>query len=154
MTLRFSPVPLILAAAVLVLAPAPAAMAQTGRSGESRSAAEAEVVALLQGLGYTILTEERTWLGRARIVAEKDGMRREVVFNPGTGEILRDYAFAPPIDTKRDVADASTPALVADPPVTGTATAGVIAVGTPAADVDVSLSEPLGAIAPAASPGQ
>jgi hypothetical protein len=42
--------------------------------------------------GYRILEDERTWLGRQRIIAERDGTRRELVFHPGTGEILRDYS--------------------------------------------------------------
>lgn len=51
-----------------------------------------EILSTLLSRGYTILEDERTWLGRQRILAEKDGTLREVVFIPGTGEILRDYS--------------------------------------------------------------
>lgn len=53
-----------------------------------------EILAALKNHGYRIVLQERTWLGRERIVAETVGKRREVVFNPGTGEILRDYVAA------------------------------------------------------------
>lgn len=53
---------------------------------------EERIAAELQAQGYEILEANRTWLGRWRIVAEKDEIRREIVFNPGTGEILRDYS--------------------------------------------------------------
>lgn len=52
-----------------------------------------EILSTLRDRGYRILEDERTWLGRQRIIAEKNGARRELVFNPGTGEILRDYSF-------------------------------------------------------------
>ena len=58
----------------------------------AQSAPADQILIQLQQKGYSILLQERTWLGRGRIVAIKDGMRREVVFHPGTGEILRDYA--------------------------------------------------------------
>ncbi len=58
------------------------------------------ILTTLLSRGYVIVENERTWLGRQRILAEKDGKQREVVFVPGTGEILRDYsAAAPPIAT-------------------------------------------------------
>jgi hypothetical protein len=50
------------------------------------------ILTALRAKGYRIITEERTWLGRARIVAEDAMTRRELVFNPGTGEIFRDYS--------------------------------------------------------------
>lgn len=42
--------------------------------------------------GYDEITVRRTWLGRVRIVAEKDEIEREVILNPRTGEVLRDYS--------------------------------------------------------------
>jgi len=41
--------------------------------------------------GFTRITAQRTLLGRIRIVGESDRARREVVLDPGTGVILRDY---------------------------------------------------------------
>lgn len=74
--------------AVALVAPA-AAVAQTGEV--TLSPAE-RVIAALQTRGYRILLQERTFFGRLRIVAENAEHRREVVINPGTGELLRDYA--------------------------------------------------------------
>lgn len=63
---------------------------------------EERLLAGLQAQGYTVLEQGYTFLGRLRIVAENDQIHREIVVNPGTGEILRDYAIylsdlAPPI---------------------------------------------------------
>jgi hypothetical protein len=54
---------------------------------------EERLTAGLQDQGYTILEKGYTFLGRLRIVAESDEIHREIVVNPGTGEILRDYAI-------------------------------------------------------------
>lgn len=48
------------------------------------------VVAQLQRQGYDRIETEETWLGRVRIVAERDDGSREIILNPRTGEILRD----------------------------------------------------------------
>lgn len=53
---------------------------------------EAQLVAGLKAQGYVILEEGRTFFGRLRIVAENDSLHREIVVNPETGEVLRDYA--------------------------------------------------------------
>ena len=53
---------------------------------------EERLLANLQGQGYTVLEKGYTFLGRLRIVAENGEIHREIVVNPGTGEILRDYA--------------------------------------------------------------
>lgn len=58
----------------------------------SAATIEERIAAELQAQGYDIVEANRTWLGRLRIVAENDDIRRELVFNPGTGEILRDYS--------------------------------------------------------------
>lgn len=63
---------------------------------ESQLAPAEEILTTLLSRGYVIVENERTWLGRQRILAEKDGRQREVVFVPGTGEILRDYSVATP----------------------------------------------------------
>lgn len=54
---------------------------------------EERMIAGLQGQGYVILEQGYTFLGRLRIVAQNDQIRREMVVNPGTGEVLRDYAI-------------------------------------------------------------
>jgi len=63
---------------------------------ETLLAPEDQILRTLLSHGYTIVENERTWLGRQRILAEKDGLQREVVFVPGTGEILRDYSAQAP----------------------------------------------------------
>ncbi len=57
---------------------------------------EDQLFANLQAQGYVIVEQGYTFLGRLRVLAQLGDMRREIVINPGTGEILRDYAFAAP----------------------------------------------------------
>lgn len=52
------------------------------------------VVASLRAQGYVIVEMSHTWLGRMWILAQNGIYRREIVFNPGTGEVLRDYSVA------------------------------------------------------------
>ncbi len=49
------------------------------------------VIAQLAGQGFARITVSRTLLGRMRFVAENQLYRREIVINPSTGEVLRDY---------------------------------------------------------------
>lgn len=49
------------------------------------------VIRQLEAQGYTITERERTWLGRIRLEAKRGAQERELVLNPSTGEILRDY---------------------------------------------------------------
>lgn len=49
------------------------------------------LVQQLQSEGYREISVKRTWLGRLRIEAKKKGAEREIVLNPSTGVILRDY---------------------------------------------------------------
>lgn len=56
----------------------------------------------LREQGYQQITQGRTLLGRQRILAVRDGIEREIVFNPVTGEILRDFQSGP-----SDLADQS-----------------------------------------------
>jgi hypothetical protein len=65
---------------------------------------EQSIMASLEAQGYHLVVRDRTWLGRIWMIVESDDLRREIVFNPGTGEILRDYAVmlaqAEPTDRK------------------------------------------------------
>lgn len=45
----------------------------------------------LRDQGYERVETSYTWLGRLRVDAVQGDMRREIVINPNTGEILRDY---------------------------------------------------------------
>lgn len=53
---------------------------------------EEQLVAGLKAQGYVILEDGYTFFGRLRIVAENATLHREIVVNPQTGEVLRDYA--------------------------------------------------------------
>lgn len=68
------------------------AFADTKGTGATAQTPSEQILSILINRGYRILEDERTWLGRQRIIAERDGTRRELVFDPGTGEILRDYS--------------------------------------------------------------
>ena len=48
----------------------------------------------LQLDGYDDIAVSRTWLGRIRIIAEKDEIEREIILHRATGEVLRDYSRA------------------------------------------------------------
>jgi len=54
--------------------------------------AENAVVQQLSRQGYGDIRVGHTLLGRARITGERNGVSREIVVNPRTGEILRDYS--------------------------------------------------------------
>lgn len=49
-----------------------------------------QIITQLQAQGYSEFLVERTWLGRIRIETSNGELDRELVFNPHTGEILRD----------------------------------------------------------------
>ena len=49
------------------------------------------IVAQLRGQGFDRIRVKRTLLGRVRILARGEDMRREIVLDPSTGAILRDY---------------------------------------------------------------
>lgn len=49
------------------------------------------VVDQLRQQGFARITVRRTLLGRTQIVAQGNGGRREIILNPRTGEILRDF---------------------------------------------------------------
>lgn len=74
----------LLIAALVGLALSGAAVAQ---SFEDR------VVRQLHDLGYTGITVSRTLLGRSRIKGISDEGRREIILDPRTGVILRDYLY-------------------------------------------------------------
>lgn len=50
------------------------------------------VTASLQAQGFEVTLVHWTLLGRIRIIAVSADIRREIVINPNTGEILRDYS--------------------------------------------------------------
>lgn len=52
---------------------------------------EEQIITQLRAQGFAVVERDATWLGRVRLVAVSDDLERELVFNPQTGEILRDY---------------------------------------------------------------
>lgn len=71
----------LLFAAAITLAPISASADQIRES----------IVTQLRSQGFTSITVSRTLLGRARVVAQSPTLDREIIFNPVTGEIIRDY---------------------------------------------------------------
>lgn len=55
------------------------------------------IVRQLKRLGFRGVSQERTLLGRVRIVATRSDGQREIIVNPKTGEILRDL-WTPAVD--------------------------------------------------------
>ncbi|MAN97545.1 hypothetical protein [uncultured Roseovarius sp.] len=49
------------------------------------------IVAQLRGQGFEDIAVTTTLLGRVQIIAREDDTRREIILNPATGAILRDY---------------------------------------------------------------
>ena len=49
------------------------------------------IIQQLQDEGFTEIHIAKTWLGRLRFEAFSETARREIVVNPATGVILRDY---------------------------------------------------------------
>lgn len=49
------------------------------------------IVAQLRAQGFDDIMVTTTLLGRVQIIAREDDIRREIVLNPATGAILRDY---------------------------------------------------------------
>lgn len=60
-------------------------------SSAAAQSVQETIVAQLSAQGFKEITAERTWLGRIQLRAYSDTLYRELVFNPTTGEILRDY---------------------------------------------------------------
>jgi hypothetical protein len=52
------------------------------------------IISQLQNQGFTQIEVSRTLLGRVILKATSSQLERELVFNPTTGEILRDYWVA------------------------------------------------------------
>lgn len=50
----------------------------------------ASIIVQLKKQGFRSVVQERTLLGRVRLIATRKDGRREIIVNPNTGEILRD----------------------------------------------------------------
>ena len=94
-----------------------------------------EVQAALIAQGYEIVQVGRTWLGRLRVVAQNDEIRREIVINPTTGEVLRDYSVSlanlrKPLFPDDDHNDEDRSAATAQATAGGEASDGTVAAGS------------------------
>ncbi|PWK58308.1 hypothetical protein [Silicimonas algicola] len=67
------------------------ALAMTAPAAASPDEVRARIVAELREEGYAEIRISRTLLGRMRFVAVTGDRQREIVVNPATGLILRDY---------------------------------------------------------------
>ncbi len=74
----------------LVLAPLIAAMLLSGTAALAQSAVD-QIVERLRAENYGEIRVQRTLLGRIRVTATGKSGDREIVLNPSTGAILRDY---------------------------------------------------------------
>lgn len=115
---------LLLTASVTLLTAVPA-------HAQSRKDA---VIRQLSSDGYSHFTVRRTWLGFDQIIARGPAGRREIVLNPSTGAIMRDYLY--PGDSAADAPAPETDAPVSRP-LDPVATASPAA--TPAASPDSDL---------------
>ncbi|MCB2115412.1 MAG: hypothetical protein KDE00_03735 [Rhodobacteraceae bacterium] len=61
-------------------------------AGAAHASIEDKVAARLRREGYRIVQRKRTWLGRVRFIAVRSREERELVLDPSSGEILRDYS--------------------------------------------------------------
>lgn len=87
-------------AGALALALAAAQPAAAQDSVPTGAELQDAIVAQLQSQGFNRITIGRTFLGRVRITATSDRLEREIIFNPRTGEILRDYWDEPGADER------------------------------------------------------
>ncbi|MHC0053419.1 hypothetical protein [Actibacterium sp. D379-3] len=62
---------------------------------------EEALLSQLHAQGFTRIQRSRTLLGRVRLAATGNGIEREIIFNPRTGEILRDFWEAADGDAPR-----------------------------------------------------
>lgn len=90
------------------------------QGGETPSLAE-QVAVQLRAQGYDRIESGRSWLGRIWVRGQLGDTQREIVLNPNTGEILRDYTMGEVRVAERDDDD-STPGqtVVAGGTVTAT----------------------------------
>jgi hypothetical protein len=72
---------------------------------------EQQVISSLRAQGYQVLEQGYTFLGRLRIVAQNGSFQREILVNPGTGEVLHDVAVSL---QHRDGNETAQPELVLD----------------------------------------
>lgn len=63
-----------------------------GSAAFAATSPEDQVARAIKGDGFRITSQRRTLLGRVRFLAVRGDTQREVVMDPSSGEILRDYS--------------------------------------------------------------
>lgn len=101
-----------------------------------------DIVAQLRAQGFSQINVSRTFLGRVKIEAQAPALHREIVLNPKTGEILRDYTDAHDSDNRYAGSDRGTsPGRTSvDSSLTGSASIGTssaVGAGVSAGTADV-----------------
>lgn len=96
---------------------------------------EERLIAGLKSQGYVIVEDGFTFLGRLRIVAESALYHREIVVNPETGEVLRDYVvlmadLLPPKPGSNAVASSGADRSSADTAMASAAGGGTVGSAT------------------------
>ena len=103
------------------------------------------LVRQLDRLGYTDIEISRTLLGRAQIIARNGDELREIILNPRTGEILRDYARG---ESGSPVIASPIVLSQPDPVAVAAAQANALFNGPLAADAQTGLPDPLATAGP------
>lgn len=89
---------------VLLIAASPS-WAQSNRSPNrllNVSVHEAEIISQLKSQGYRLVEREKTWLGRIALEFESKTHEREIIVNPNSGAVIRDYKEPLDSDDKDD----------------------------------------------------
>lgn len=73
-----------------------AALGVTAPGDVGAQGVEVGVIRQLEDLGYSEISVSRTWLGRLRFVARRGEWQREIVLNPATGVVMRDFSWGAP----------------------------------------------------------
>ncbi len=102
-----------------------------------KAASRETIIAQLSAQGYREIRVSRTWLGRLRFIATGPSGTREIVLNPSSGDIMRDYA-APLDKTTERQGVPTSPRQTLAPNIDGTA-------GNPAAAAGVASPDLSGA---------
>lgn len=67
-----------------------ASMLLAPQAGSAQSV-ERQITRQLRNSGYSDISARRTLLGRVRITARRGSQTREIIVNPSTGAVLRDF---------------------------------------------------------------
>lgn len=135
--------PVTLCVAVGLLTGGPV-QAQTGTSATSKVEATQSIVNSLTAQGYVGIRVSETWLGRLRIFASRDGLLREIILHPTSGEVLRDWTDIRSTVTADEAGDSASTAADLTHPGVG--------VSDPAEGLGISAASPMPPVADDGAP--